>query len=424
MLSTLGAKMEIPVKVLSPQDVAGGSSRSMSASGFLRLIAFLVLPAGFAASLDAQVAARFYLSKNTYSIGEPLMFTLEIKNSTPDSVYLFPKAAGKCSDAFTFSMTGNSFCSVSWDPACTDDTVELSAGETYTAEWPLDFWYHVTRKGTYEVSISRPIRYSTLKGGIQSLPVSSKMKLQLIPADPAQVEQSLQKFHADLQSPDNIVRHTALDVLSTTAPDYFYAEALRLARDPDPFNVEHAVGGLGRMNTPEARQVLAEVITTRTIEGSDDEQSARCHAIESLGNSGDSTYISFLEPYVPRASTCEGLYAMTAIAKLGKGSVVPLLQAQLQNPVQKQRWWAIRALRITNSPDAVDAIIIALRDKDPDIRAHAATSLTELTGHSVTKAGAAQPSLTQLENLWRAWWHIHRSSTTIGEYPGELCRMP
>jgi hypothetical protein len=376
-----------------------------------------------AITASAQVTARFYLNQETYSIGEPLMFTMEIKNSTPDSMYLFPKASGKCSDAFTFSMTGNLLCGVSWDPLCSDDAVELPAGETYTAEWPLDFWYHVTREGTYQVSISRPIRYSTLKGGIQSLPASSKLTLRVAPTDPAKVEQALQKFHADLQSPDPLVRHSALDVLATTAPDYFYDEALRLARDPDPFNVEHAAGGLGRMNTPEARQVLAEVITTRKIEGNDEEQSARCHAIESLGNSGDAAYVPFLEPYVPRANTCEGLYAMTAIAKLGKGSVVSLLQVQLQSPVQKQRWWAIRALRITNSPDAVDAIITALRDKDPEIRAHAATSLTELTGHSVTKPGARSPTPIQLENLWLAWWHNHKNSTSIVQYPGELCHM-
>ena len=52
---------------------------------------------------------------------------------------------------------------------------------------------------------------------------------------------------------------------------------------------------------------------------------------------------------------------MTTIAKLGKeGSVVSLLQVQLQSPAQKQRWWAISALCITNSPDAVVAIMTAL----------------------------------------------------------------
>ena len=114
---------------------------------------------------------------------------------------------------------------------------------------------------------------------------------------------------------------------------------------------------------------------------------------------------------------------MMAIAKLGKGSVVSELQAQLQSTVQKQRSWAIRALRITNSPEAVDAIIIALRDKDPGIRTHANSSLTELTGHSVTKPGAPQPSPTQLENLWRAWWHNYRQTAKLAEYPGEICRM-
>ena len=295
---------------------------------------------------QAQVSARFYLNKDSYPVGEPLTFTLEIKNSTSAAIYLFPKAMGTCSDAFSFWMTGPGIaCGATFDPGCSDETVELPAGETYTADWPLDFWYHVTQAGTYRVTISRPIRYSTLKGGIQSFPISSKMTLQTVPADPAQVEQTLQKFRSDLQSPDPLVRHSALDVLATTAPDHFYDETLRLARDPDAFKVEHAVGALGRMNTPEARQVLAEVITTRKLDN-DDEQSARCHAIESLGNSGDVSYVAFLEPYVPRANTCEGLYAMTAIAKLGQGSVVSVLQPQLQSQVQKQRWWAIRAVRM------------------------------------------------------------------------------
>ena len=63
--------------------------------------AVVLLTVCFAITSSAQVTARFYLNKDTYSIGEPLTFTLEIKNSTPDSVYLFPKVPGKCSDAFT-----------------------------------------------------------------------------------------------------------------------------------------------------------------------------------------------------------------------------------------------------------------------------------------------------------------------------------
>jgi HEAT repeat protein len=82
--------------------------------------------------------------------------------------------------------------------------------------------------------------------------------------------------------------------------------------------------------------------------------------------------------------------------------------------VQKQRCWAIRALRITNSPDAVDAIITTLRDEDPEIRAHAATSLTELTGHSVTSRKQPLTPI-QSENAWLVWWHDHRQSTKINK---------
>ena len=389
------------------------------------IVACLFAAATFSTLCTAQVTARFYLNKDSYSVGEPLTFTLEVKNATPDVIYLFPKLGGKCSDKISFWMNAPGYaCGTAFETECGDDTQDLKPGVTYTAQWPLDFWYRIVHEGSYDVSISRQIRYSTLKGGMQTFPVSSKLVLKVVHGNPAQVEEVLQKFRADLQNPDPYVQHEALDVLATTAPSYFYDETLRLARDEDAFYVEHAVGALGRMNTPEARAVLAEVITTRKIEGNDDEQSARCHAIESLGNSGDANYVAMLEPYTAHTSTCESEFAMTAIAKLGKGSVVPQLQSLLQSPVQKQRLNAVRALRITSSPDAVDALIGALRDKDPEVRAQAATALTDLTGHSVIQPGKPQPGPIQLENLWRAWWHNHKQSAKLVDYPGELCRMP
>jgi HEAT repeat protein len=296
-------------------------------------------------------------------------------------------------------------------------------GDTYAVQWPLDFWYRIDHPGNYEVSISRKRRFTTLKGGIQPLDVSAKLQLKVVEGDPAQIEETLNKFRADLQSPDPEVRHNALDALATSAPSYFYEDALHLARDQDPFNVEHAVGGLGLMNTPESRAVLAEVINTRKLDGSEAEESSRCHAIEVLGMSGDTSYLAMLLPYVDHTTTCESWAAMLAIARLGKRSVVPQLQAQLRSPDPTQRLHAIEALRITTSPEAVDALIGELRDKDAGVRQKAASNLTDLTGHSVTKLNQAAPSPTQLENLWRTWWHNHRQDTTLNEYPLTICRM-
>jgi HEAT repeat protein len=84
---------------------------------------------------------------------------------------------------------------------------------------------------------------------------------------------------------------------------------------------------------------------------------------------------------------------------------------------------AIDALRSATSPEAVEALIDALRDQDSDVREKADANLVQLTGHSVTKPNQPAPSALQLENLWRAWWHKHASDTTLAQPPEILCRM-
>jgi hypothetical protein len=392
-------------------------------------LAAIVFSIAITLPLAGQVTGRFYLSSESYAEGEPLMFTLEIKNGTPDVIYLFPKHQGQCSDPFSFSMQGTNpqssgmVCGTTWDTKCNDDTYELKAGDTYTVQWPLDFWYRIEHDGSYKVSISRKTWFTSLKGGIQPLQVSSELQLNVVPGDPAQVEETLRKFQAELQNPDAEVQHQALDVLATTAPSYFHDEALRLARDEDVFYVIHAEGALERMNTPETRAALAEIITTRKADSAD-EQNARCGAIKGLGNSGDTSYLPMLAPYAEHTSTCESEFAIYAIAELGKGSSVSQLQSYLHSQQPKQHLYAAEALRYTMSPDAVDALIGALRDKDASVREKAASNLIELTGHSVTKPNQATPGPIQLENLWRSWWHNHHQDATLIDPPPEICRMP
>ena len=155
-------------------------------------------------------------------------------------------------------------------------------GEVFTAQWPLDFWYRIEREGTYKTSISCSTRYSSRSGGIQQLQFSSELELKVLPTDPAEVAPVLQKFEADLHSPDPLMQHDALDVLATTAPFYFHDEILRLARDEDPFKVLHAIGALERLNMPEGRAALAEIILSRKTDNQE-EQTVRCKAIDALG---------------------------------------------------------------------------------------------------------------------------------------------
>lgn len=377
----------------------------------------------------AQVTGRVYLEKESYAVGEPLMFTLEIKNSGKEPIQLYPRVPGQGLGNFSFSMQkaagenpGRS-CGAAWNlPENSADPHELKGDGTYTYEWPLDFWYRIEHEGTYKVAISGNVLFSSLQGGTQRVQFSSDSDLNIVPGEPAHVEEVLSKFEADLRSSDYDIQHNALDVLSTTAPSYFHDDIFRVARDKDPFIAMHGAGALERINTSDARALLAEIIITRKADDLD-EQNLRCEAIHALGNSGDASYLQMLAPYTEHVNSCESEFAMIAMAKLGREDAVPLLQGLLQSTQVKQRLSAITALRLTASPDAVDALIGALRDKDEGVRERAASSLIMLTGNSVVTADQPAPSPLQLESLWLVWWGKHRKETKLSEPGPEICRM-
>lgn len=379
--------------------------------------------------MAGQVTGRVYLEQESYAVGEPLFFTLEIKNAGKESIELYPRVQGQSLGNLSFSMqrvTGDKSgpsCGASWNLGENSaDPYELKGGGTYTYQWPLDFWYRINQEGTYKVAISGNLLFSSPQVGTQQVQFSADLQLNVVPGEPAHVEEVLRKFEADLRSSDYDIQHNALDVLATTAPFYFHDDIFRLARDKDPFIAVHAVGALERINTSDARALLAEIITTRKADDLD-EQNVRCGAIKALGNSGDASYMQMLAPYGEHANTCESEFAMIAIAKLGRDDAVPLLQGFLQSPQVKQRLLAVTALSLTASADAVDTLVGALRDKDDSVREKVANRLIMLTGNTVSPADEPTPSPLQLENLWLVWWDKHRKEMRLSEPAPEICRM-
>ena len=388
-----------------------------------RIAAIVWLFALFSTNSPAQLTSRLTLDKDSYGVGEPLIFTLDLKNIGSESIYTFPKVPGRCFEEFRFSMQAPGMaCEIPWTFVC-EEPSEIKPGDSFTESWPLDFWFRVTKPGTYKTNISLDTRYATAHGGVQPLHVSSDLQLNVVPANPADVERELAAWRAQLSDPDFNKRHDALDVLATTAPEYFHDEIFRLARDEDAFKVEHAVGGLERLNTPDARALLAEILTSPKLPHNEDGEASRCDAIQALGLSGDASYFNLLLPYVEHTDTCESEFAALAVARMGRGAAVPSLRGLLASPQAKDRMHAIDALRSATSPEAVEALIDALRDQDSDVREKADANLVQLTGHSVTKPNQPAPSALQLENLWRAWWHKHASDTKLTQPPEVLCRM-
>lgn len=69
--------------------------------------------------------------------------------------------------------------------------------------------------------------------------------------------------------------------------------------------------------------------------------------------------------------------AACAVGRLGE-AVRPALEELLASGDRDRRWWAVRALAAAGTPGAVTALIRALDDADPDIRACAVVGLSEL----------------------------------------------
>jgi HEAT repeat protein len=246
---------------------------------------------------------------------------------------------------------------------------------------------------------------------------SSKFDVKITPLDPVLVQSILQEFEKKLHSGDPDVRHDALDVLSSTAPDYFQDIALTISRSKDAFAVLHAIGALERINTPETRAALADLLTAEEPK-SDDEILVRIHAIEALGHNGDATYQTIVGRYLADRDQHIQLNAMAAIAQLGKAEAVPQLQRFFFNPNPVVRKNVAAAMRFSLTPEAVEALINSIPDKDPSVREQILTSLTRLTGYSV-----ANSTPERVQSAWRAWWRDNKGKLPFPEHLTFLCHL-
>lgn len=381
-------------------------------------------------SVCAQdLQGRFYAEKDTYTLGEPVLFNVEIKNTGASVAHLNAKSSNACLDTYEFTVNGtHSACSTTWNPQCQDEELALDQGQSDRHQWPLDSWYQFEAPGKYQVTVTRHIPVRTSPGEAHDFTFASKFEINLEPADPARVQAILQEFERNLHSSDFDVRHAALDVLATTAPAYFESTALRLSRDADPFVVVHAASALERLDTPEARAALADLLAPGKSprESAPDTQVTEyglvhIRAIEGLGRSGDPSYLSLIERYADDTNEYVQLGALVAVAQLGKSNAVTQLQRLFLSGDITTRKNAAYALRYSTEPDAVEALIGAITDKDSVVRERVVKSLRELTGQSL-EVGEVGGAPQKLQDKWRTWWRTHKETFTVSELQF-LCRM-
>lgn len=389
---------------------------------FARVLIICGLWFGASAVSAQDLEGRFYSEKERYMLGEPVTFNVEIKNTGKQIVSLPAKGSSKCLDTYEFSVSGSgSACSATWDAGCYDDESVLAPGDVIHGQWPLDSWYRFEREGRYQVSITRHTPVRNPGGEVQDFTFSSKFEVRLDPTDPVRVQSILQGFERDLHSSDPDVRHAALDVLES-APAFFETIALRLSHDEDPFVVLHAVAALGRINTPETRAALAEIIAPgkSSAESSPDKPVSelgivRIRAIEALGRSGDNNYEGLIERYADDNNEFVQLAAMVAIAQLGGAEAVQQLERFLRSADPITRKNAANGLRYGTVSNAIDALIEVIPDKSSNVRERVLTSLKEITGQFFGDGSMDANSAQRLQNKWRLWWAGHKEKFVIPE---------
>ena len=371
-----------------------------------------------------NLQGRFYPEKDSYMLGEPVLFNLEIKNPGPDTTYINAKNPDKCVDTYDFSVTGTGMsCSTQWNDYCLSEQLTLAPGDSTHKQWPLNHWFQFEREGKYQVGVTRHIPIRSTRGDFQDFSFTSKFEVRVEPPDPVRVQSILQDFEQNLHSSDPEVRHVALDVLATTAPSYFQSVALKLVRGDDGFAAIHAAVALGHMNTPETRAALADLVTAgneTADEGEGYNVVARARALDGLGDSGDTSYLSFVEHYIHDKNWGIQLAAMKATAQLGKAAVVPELEQFLSSADATTRRNAAWALDHSPSREAVEALIAALSDKEPEVREHALNSLKVLTGHRVGDEDGVSPE--EMQSKWRTWWQANKDKAALNEF-NSVCHL-
>jgi hypothetical protein len=67
-----------------------------------------------------QLQGRFYPEADSYIVGEPVLFKLEIKNTGSEDVYLHAKNPSGRLDTYAFSVqrTNSAACGANWNAEC------------------------------------------------------------------------------------------------------------------------------------------------------------------------------------------------------------------------------------------------------------------------------------------------------------------
>lgn len=369
----------------------------------------------------SQLEGRFYLSRKTYSAGEPVYLVFEVENKGSQPVKIMTADPLSFCGNYKLEVSGaksrESFgCYGGVGGSCASSEVLLRPGGKHFDRILLNRSYDLRQPGSYSLHVTHELPYGPADGDLAMLTPASthetfdaQLEIVLKPSQDNELNPEFQKYLQDLQSSDPQRRIEAGQVIANLAPPFLEKTILQMLDSPQLRYF--AVRGLHNLGTPAAHQALVSFVKdSPPIQSAGEYQDA----IRYIGEIGDRNDLAVLLE-VAHANPPDSYnrdVAMESAGKVGGDGAVPLLAAELKDQSADVRQSAVRALYSTGSRAAVPVLIELLRSPEERVSETAEFGLQVLTHHRATEPNSeVKPAATYPK--WTQWWNTHRESATI-----------
>ena len=377
------------------------------------LAVVLACPGGVCAQ---GLTGRFYPEKETYLLGEPVFIVYQVKNEGEKSVrWGSGSFYGPCTGGFTFEVPGV-VLQPAWQPSChaisgscLESVGELGPGQESIQHFLLNERFDFKEPGEYDVTARTPAPVQPDSDPLEEEEFKSSFRITLVRGDPAELQAAFQPYVQRLKKDDTLQAREAAVAVTKLAPPFLEDLIEALARDSDGEKATLAIDALLRMNTPQARETLAQLAEQRRFQVNGIEQKT----IETLGKTGDRAYLQVLVGLAKDSYRFNRYSAALAAGELGRAEAVPFLLSLLQDRNPLVRKGAVGGLAGTQSREAVPGLLSMFTDPDAEVRESAVSSFTSLTHapgvFNTVDAAAAERAKTRAAR----WWLLNGERSSI-----------
>lgn len=377
-----------------------------------------------------QLDGHFYLSKKTYSAGEPIYLIFEVDNKGADPIMIKTADPLSFCGGYEIEVPGvrgqeASGCYGGRAGSCTFSDTILHPGERHTDRILLNNAYDLRQSGRYSLDVTHELPYGPADGELSVLnqgtheTFDAKLEIVIESSSDSKLKPQFQKYVQNLQSTDVSVRTEAAQVIADLAPPFLEGTILQMLRSPELRYF--AVRGLRNLGTASAHRDLADFLKNSPP---DDSSGAYQDAIRYLGEIGDRSDLAVLLEVAhsnpPDSNSRE--VAMESAGRVGGDDAVPFLVAELQGPSIDVKQSAIRALYLTASRKAVPILIGLLRSPEERISGTAEFGLRVLTHRSVGERPGQATGDSSTDRVWLRWWTLHGKTAEI--FRDDQCAEP